>query len=80
MKVNPSVPKVFLFTDKKEGVPLMWKALSVSFSEKLSLGIVRSNQADVCHEYGVKKFPTVLLTKANEKRPLVYSKEFNYQE
>lgn len=28
---NPSVPKVFLFTDKAKGIPILYKGLSLSF-------------------------------------------------
>lgn len=40
---SPSVPKVFLFTDKK-GIPLIYKGLSIAFENKLFFGIVRSSE------------------------------------
>jgi len=39
----PSVPKVFLFTDKK-GMPLVFKGLSVAFENKLFFGIIRNEE------------------------------------
>lgn len=39
---NPSVPKVFLFTEKPKGVPMIYKGLSIAFEKKLNFGIIRS--------------------------------------
>lgn len=44
IKESPSVPKALLFTDKK-GIPLIYKALSVSFEKKLFFGLVRSEDS-----------------------------------
>lgn len=73
------MPKVMLFTDKKNGIPLLWKGLSVSFEEKLALGIIRSDQLDVTNKFAVKKFPSIILTKVNERKPQVYSGEIKYK-
>jgi len=79
-KTNPSMPKVILFTDKAKGVPLLWKGLSVAFEEKMSLGVARSDQADVTNKFAVKKFPQIVLTKAGERKPNVYTGDLKYQD
>lgn len=77
---NPSMPKVILFTDKAKGVPLLWKGLSVAFEEKMALGVTRSDQADVTNKFAVKKFPYIVLTKAGERKPNVYTGGLKYQD
>jgi hypothetical protein len=69
---NPSVPKVLLFTDKPKGTPMVYKGLSVAFEKKLNFGLVRSNDSILVSKYNVKKFPTVIVVKANEKKPIFY--------
>lgn len=47
-KVDPTIPKVLYFTDnEKESIPLLMKALSVSFNKKLSFGLVPKGERDV---------------------------------
>ena len=75
---NPAVPKVYLFTDKKTGVPLMWKAMSLAFENKMALSIVRSDQKDVVQKFNIKKFPTILLTKASDRKPFIYDGDLKY--
>lgn len=74
---SPSVPKVFLFTNKK-GVPLIMRALSVSFENKLFFGIVRESESAVLKRYNVKEFPKIIVVKATERKPIVYSGEINF--
>ena len=74
---NPSVPKVLLFTDKPKGVPMIYKGLSVAFEKKLNFGIVRSNDSVLVGKYMIKSFPSVIVLKTGEKRPIVY-KEKNF--
>lgn len=74
---SPSVPKVFLFTDKKN-VPLILRALSISFENKLFFGIVRESEQAVLKRYNVKQFPKIIVVKATERKPIVYDGEMNY--
>lgn len=53
---SPSVPKVLLFTDKK-AIPIMFKALSVAFENKLFFGIVKAEDSEMVKRYNVKTFP-----------------------
>lgn len=76
---SPSVPKVLLFTEKPKGVPLMFKALSIAFQQKLFFGVVRASDQAMLKRYNVKSFPQLLVVKATEKKPVVYSGEINYQ-
>lgn len=71
------VPKVLLFTDK-QGLPLIYRALSNAFHAKMNFGIVRSDQKEIMSTYNVKSFPKVILIKPGDKRPHVFDKEVNY--
>jgi thiol-disulfide isomerase/thioredoxin len=73
-----SLPKSLLFTDKP-GLPLMYKALSSSFKNKLRFGIIRKEQEDLVSTYNVKKFPSVMVIKAGLKKPQPFSKEFTFK-
>lgn len=74
---SPSVPKVLLYTDKK-GLPVMFKALSVAFENKLFFGIVRADDQEMVKRYNVKSYPTLLVVKATERKPIVYTGDINY--
>ncbi|XP_051912610.1 putative protein disulfide-isomerase DDB_G0275025 [Hippocampus zosterae] len=76
---NPSVPKVLYFSDKK-GVPTLYKALSVAFENKLLFAIIRNSETELVDQYRVKSFPTLLLVKASEKKPIPYKGALNYKE
>lgn len=71
------VPKVMLFTDK-QGLPLIYRALSNAFNAKMNFGIVRSDQKELISTYNVKSFPKVVLVKPGHKKPHVFDKEVNY--
>jgi thioredoxin-like negative regulator of GroEL len=74
---TPSVPKCLLFTDKP-GFPLIYKALSIAFDQKIFLGIIRKEEADLFERYGVKKTPQILLVKPTEKKTIPYKGEIKY--
>jgi len=76
---SPSVPKVLLFTDKK-GIPIIYKGLSLTFEKKLFFGIVRSTDKDLLDKYKVKNTPSILVVKANEKKPQVYKGSIKFNE
>jgi len=71
LKNNTAMPKVILFTDK-ETTPLLWKAISITFEEKMSMGIARKTQSDVVDKFNIKKFPTIVLSKTGERKPIIY--------
>lgn len=74
LSADVGLPKSLLFTDKP-GIPLMYRALSSSFKNKLRFGIVRKDQGDLVSTYNVKKFPTILVVKSGLKRPQYFTKE-----
>lgn len=74
LSADVSLPKSLLFTDKP-GVPLMYRALSASFKNKIRFGIVRKDQQDLISQYQVKKFPTILVLKTGLKKPNYFTKE-----
>lgn len=58
---------------------MLYKGLSVAFEKKLNFGLVRSSDTILLDKYGVKEFPSILVVKAGEKKPIPYkSKEFNF--
>jgi len=86
---SPSVPKVLLFTDKK-GLPLIYKGLSVNFEvillynpytkNKLHFGITRQSDTILADRYNIRKFPTILVLKANEKKPVFYKGDIKFRD
>lgn len=46
----------------------------------MNFGLVRSSDTALVSKYNVKKFPTVMVIKAGEKKPIVFDKkEFNFE-
>lgn len=74
---TPSVPKALLFTDKPT-VPLIYKALSVTFDQKIFLGIVRKEESELFERYNIKATPKIILIKPTEKKHSTYSGEMKY--
>ena len=70
-------PKVLLFS-KNNKIPTLVKALSSSFKGKLKFGFVTEDQQEIISAYNVKTFPTILVLKAGEKRPIKYKREINF--
>lgn len=59
---------------------MIYKGLTVAFEKKLNFGLVRSNDTALTSKYEVKKFPTVLVIKTGEKKPIRYTgKEFDFE-
>ena len=57
----------------------MYKGLSVAFEKKLNFGLVRNNETILTDKYNVKQFPTVMVIKTGEKKPILYKKkEFDF--
>ena len=58
---------------------MMYKGLSVAFEKKLNFGLVRNNETILTDKYNVKQFPTVMVIKTGEKKPILYKKkEFDF--
>jgi hypothetical protein len=76
-----STPKILLFTDKEKGYPLTFRALSVHFDKTLLFGVVRSTDAALIKKYKVKKFPSIVMKKTKDTKPIPYeSEDFTYSE
>jgi protein disulfide-isomerase A6 len=58
---------VLVFSSKKETAPLL-KALSVEFKDKLKIGEVQEKQKDICSEFGVTEFPTIVTLQPDGSR------------
>lgn len=68
---------MFLFTDKTSN-PLIIRALSINFENKLFFGIVRHTESAVLKRYNVKEFPKIMVVKATERKPIIYDGEIKY--
>ena len=51
---------LLLFTDKKQ-TPVILKSLSKKYYNKLQVGEVRSSEASLIRNFGITKFPTLLV-------------------
>jgi hypothetical protein len=49
---------------------MIYKGLSVAFEKKLSFGMVRHNETQVVERYKIKTFPSLLVIKTNEPKPI----------
>lgn len=54
------------------------RALSINFENKLFFGIVRETETAVIKRYNVKEFPKIMVVKATERKPIVYTGDINY--
>lgn len=48
---------------------MIYKGLSVAFENKLFFGVIRNAEEILIDRYNIKKFPTIIVVKANEKKP-----------
>lgn len=72
---DPSKYKVLLFTERKSTAPV-YKALSKQFKDKLLFGEVRKTETELINEFGITKFPTLLVvTDPIEHEKDVYEEE-----
>jgi len=76
---NAGKYKTLLFTDKPK-TPLLWRGLSVDFLGKMTLGEVKSSEKAVCQRYKVSKFPTILVVKPGQKKPIKYEDKIEHKE
>jgi hypothetical protein len=52
---------------------MLFKGLSVAFEKKLNFGIVRNTDDILVGKFGVKSFPSVVVSKTGEKKPIFYT-------
>mmetsp|Transcript_23127 Transcript_23127/g.35209 ORF Transcript_23127/g.35209 Transcript_23127/m.35209 type:complete len:405 (-) Transcript_23127:85-1299(-) len=76
---NAGKYKALLFTDKGK-TPLIWRGLSVDLHNKMTLGVVQKEEKGVCSRYKVTKFPTILVVKPGQKKPIKFEEKVEYQE
>lgn len=72
------MPKVLLFTNAKKGTPFVYKALSYNFEKTLQFGLIRESEDALAQKYKIKKFPSLLVLKADQKPIKFEGKEFQY--
>lgn len=59
---------------------MIYKGLSVAFEKKLNFGLVRSSDSTLVSKYNIKKFPSVIVIKTGQKKPIFFDKkEFNFE-
>jgi len=71
--------KALLFTDKGK-TPLMWRGLSVDLKGKMELGVVQKEEKGVTSRFKVSKFPTILVVKPGQKKPIKFEEKMEYSE
>eukprot|EP00292_Cryptomonas_paramecium_P005861 CAMPEP_0113670062 /NCGR_PEP_ID=MMETSP0038_2-20120614/4926_1 /TAXON_ID=2898 /ORGANISM="Cryptomonas paramecium" /LENGTH=394 /DNA_ID=CAMNT_0000586033 /DNA_START=46 /DNA_END=1230 /DNA_ORIENTATION=- /assembly_acc=CAM_ASM_000170 len=71
--------KTILFTDKPK-TPLLWRGLSVDFYGKMTLGEVKNTEKALCQRFKVSKFPTILVVKPGQKKPIKYDGKMDQKE
>ncbi|ORX82201.1 thioredoxin-like protein [Basidiobolus meristosporus CBS 931.73] len=65
-------PKAILFTNKDKTTTL-YKALSVDYHNRITLGQVKNTESEIVQRYNVEKFPTLLVfPKGAQSEPVVY--------
>jgi len=62
---QPSLPHVLLFTSKDKPTPL-YKALAVTYQEKIIFGLVPESAKTIVANFGVKTFPSLLKVSPTE--------------
>ena len=70
-KENASLPKAILFTDKPKTAPL-YKALSLEFKDRMVFGEVRHSVKSLVEEFGIEKFPTLIVIPTGDEEPVKY--------
>jgi len=66
------VPKLMLFTDKKETTTLA-KSLSTRFKDRIVFGQVHADSnPDLVEQYGIKLYPSLLIIKQAGAEPILY--------
>lgn len=78
LEENLAITKVLLFTEK-QGVPTLFKALSVVFKNNLSLGVARPELTDAASQFKITKYPTIVVYKTALKTSEKYSGDLKYK-
>lgn len=73
---SPDLPRVVLFSDKKQTTPLM-KALSNAYLGRVVLGECRSTDKKSIERFGITAYPTVLTMLPGQAEPSRFSGELN---
>jgi hypothetical protein len=76
--LNNDKPKVVLFTEKKSTPPLL-KVLSKEFKDRVAIGLVRSSETELCAQFGITTYPTLLALKSDRSGD-VFSGKHNREE
>lgn len=79
LKTDQTLPKVLFFTDKKK-TSLIIKSLSSRLKEKMHFGQVQDTEIDIIDMFDIQKFPSLLIVKNGEKKPIVFKEKFVYKE
>eukprot|EP01016_Furgasonia_blochmanni_P017040 TRINITY_DN19968_c0_g1_i1.p1 TRINITY_DN19968_c0_g1~~TRINITY_DN19968_c0_g1_i1.p1 ORF type:complete len:400 (-),score=69.05 TRINITY_DN19968_c0_g1_i1:330-1529(-) len=77
---NPTMPKVLLFTEK-QGIPLIYRALSVAFERRMLFGVVRAQHASILGpKFYASTFPGLVVVRDFERmEPVVYRGDISFR-
>jgi hypothetical protein len=77
---NPGRAKILLVTDKTK-TPIVYRALSTYFEKTLEFGMVKHTDAELVKKLKVKSYPSFLLFKGGEPKPIKYDGDtYTYQD
>ena len=54
---------------------MIYKGLTVAFEGKLNFGLVRSSDSILVDRYAIKKFPSVIVVKTGERKPIFFTEK-----
>lgn len=75
MQEEPSLPRVLLFTEKKD-TPLLLKKLSLELHRAAVIGEAPSSDKTLAKKFGVTSFPTLLVSPGGAQDPKAESFEW----
>lgn len=77
MTQNVAIPKILLFSTKT-APPIIFKALSNAFSDRLFFGLVPASETTIMKRYKVTSPPTVLAFRPGSKKPEEFTGKISY--
>ena len=70
-------PKVMLFTEQKT-IPFYLKAISHSFHDTMSVGMVQSSEEAIVKRFKITSFPSLIVVRRKNEKPLYYKGEMKF--
>ena len=78
LESKPDKPKVVLFADLA-APPFYLKGLAHSFFDTMHIGFARKNETVVAEKYKITTYPSLILIRRRNEKPLYYKGEMRFQ-